>query len=108
MKLIFLLGTLLPGVVIGSEIELYPGYVSRIDCTGKLILTSIGNDKLVQIEPLPDALGCGLLLKPLQMSGTTNLVLESSSQSATAVVQVLDNRKPKSAKDLRYQLKGGK
>lgn len=90
-----------------ETIRLYPGYVTRIECNGRLLVSAVGNDALVRLEALPKELGCGVLLKPLATSGRTNLILETS---AGTIEQVLEIEAPAKdaprAKDLVVQLKG--
>ena len=63
------------------------GFVSKVRCEGGSWL-SIGNPALVQLEALPKEIGCGVLLRPLGMDGSTNLILETSVGTIRALVDV--------------------
>ena len=68
--------------------RLFPGYNQRIECQGRLFVSSVGNDSLVRLEALPKEVGCGVILKPLLKSGRTNLILETSSGSSNAILVI--------------------
>lgn len=72
----------------GDVILLYSGYLTRIRCEGRLLISAIGNEELVRLEALPKELGCGALLKPRAQSGQTNLVLEMSTGTLTRRVEI--------------------
>ena len=93
----------------GSEskrqtIRLFPGYISKITCDGKLLVSSVGNDVLIRLEPLPQTLGCAVLLKPQASSGRTNLVLETSAGSIQTTLEVRIGSP--SGNDLKIKLQG--
>lgn len=89
-----------------ESIRLFPGYVTRIQCEGRLLVSAIGDDRAVRLEALPKDLGCGLLLKPSVNSGRTNLLLETSTGSIERVVLIESSSVPPQAKDLSFVLKG--
>lgn len=89
-----------------ETIKLYSGYVTKVSCKGKLLLSSVGDELLVKLDAYPSQLGCGLLLKPLQSQGKTNLILESSSYSIQSVIEIRKSH-PDNA-DLKIELKGEK
>lgn len=76
---------------IQKSIELHYGYISKLECEGKLLISAIGNQELVKLDALPEAVGCGVLLKPLQKTGATNLVLETSTSSIEISIHVLNS-----------------
>lgn len=79
------------------------GYVTKVDCRGKLIASSVGNSDLVEAQALPSELGCGLILKPKEPSGTTNLVLETSVDSVVRTLEIR-NERPQ-PKDLKIRMR---
>lgn len=103
-----LLSTLifLPGSVFGvsDAVQLYFGYVTRLECIGNLKLTAIGDSKLVQLEALPKDQSCGVLLKPLAPSGRTNLLLESSAGSVLKILEISKEESRPRSQDLRLKL----
>lgn len=89
---------------IGSEpIKIYPGYVSKIHCEGRLLVSAVGNDSMVRLEALPKDLGCGVLLKPLVSAGQTNLILETTGGTVERLIEV---GRPLGALRLVHLLKG--
>lgn len=94
-----------------TSIKLFPGFVTKIQCEGRLLVSAIGNEDLVRLEPLPKELGCGVLLKPLHLKSNgpsqTNLLLETSTGTIRKMIQVTTNSSPPgSAADLIHQFKG--
>lgn len=71
-----------------QAIVLTPGFVTKVRCEGRLLLSSIGEPTLVQLEALPQSIGCGVILKPLTKSGRTNLILETSTGSIQVFVEI--------------------
>ena len=88
-------------------IRLYPGYVTRIQCEGKLLISAVGNDALVRLEALPKELGCGVLLKPAAGTGRTNLVLETSTGTIERLIEIEPPKTQPHGADLKYSLRGG-
>ncbi len=71
-----------------TPIRLYSGYVTRVQCEGRLLVSAVGNDTLVRLEALPRELGCGMLLKPLTRTGRTNLVVETTSGPFERLIEI--------------------
>lgn len=71
-----------------NVLNLYLGYTTKVQCQGKLQLSAIGNEQLVQLEAFPKELGCGAFLKPRSGAGRTNLILETSAGSIERIVEV--------------------
>ncbi len=67
---------------------LYAGYITKIRCEGKLLISAVGSPELLALEALPPQVGCGVLVKPLQKSGRTNLALETSTGSVNLLVEI--------------------
>ncbi|MCC7441303.1 MAG: hypothetical protein IT285_06710 [Bdellovibrionales bacterium] len=89
-------------------IRLYPGYVKRVRCEGRLLVSSVGSDTLVRLEALPKELGCAVLLKPLTQSGRTNLILETSTGTIERILEIRHGGEiPATAADLSESLKAG-
>lgn len=86
-----------------QSIRLFPGYVTKVFCQGKLLVSSLGNDSLVRLEPYPKEIGCAVILKPLSVSGRTNLVLETSSSSIQSTLEIKTGTP--NSKDLQVYLK---
>lgn len=78
MKWIALLLTYSSALADNGSTRLYFGFVTKIRCEGRLLVSAVGNDGIVRLEALPREIGCGVLLKPLVKSGETNLFLETS------------------------------
>ena len=76
-------------------IILYAGYLTQVKCSGRLLVSAIGNDRLVILEPLPKDLGCGVVLKPTGIAGRTNLLLETSTGPISLMVDVRAGGIPK-------------
>lgn len=79
-----------PGIVLATPptIVLRPGFITKVRCQGRLLISAIGNDELVQLEALPKEIGCAVLLKPKSRSGQTNLYLETSAETVERAVVV--------------------
>ena len=90
----------------GSSLKLYPGYLTRIECEGKLWVSAVGNDQMVSLEAFPKELGCGVLLKPRASAGQTNLILETSSGTIEQLIEVDSSKRQPRTGDLTYRLKG--
>ena len=69
-------------------IRLHAGYVTRIQCEGRLLLSAVGSEGLVRLEAVPKELGCAVLLKPVARAGRTNLILETSAGTIERIVEV--------------------
>ncbi len=69
-------------------LHLQPGFVYRLRCDGRLLVSAVGNDQLLRLDALPRELGCGAVLKPLQASGKTNLILETSAGTIIRAVEI--------------------
>ena len=76
-----------------AAIALAFGFVTKITCEGRLLVSAVGNDAIVQVEALPKDVGCGVLIKPLIKSGTTNLILETSLGTITRTIEVKPDQK---------------
>jgi hypothetical protein len=87
-------------------VRLYPGYVTRVQCEGRLLVSAVGNDSLVRLEALPKELGCGVLLKPVSTSGRTNLILETSTGTIERVIEILPAKGAPSRRDLHFRFPG--
>jgi hypothetical protein len=103
------LGLLFPLSTSASDartLQLFPGYISQIKCEGRLLVSAVGDDRLVRLEALPKDLGCGVLLKPGAPSGRTNLILETSIGTIRRILVIRSMVTPPSAADLKHLLKG--
>lgn len=79
---------------VASVIEIYPGYLTKIHCDGRLLVSAIGNDSLVRLEALPRELGCGAILKPKAQKGRTNLFLETTAGTVSRVIEITPSKMP--------------
>lgn len=84
----FMLLALFAGVARASTLQLQPGYVYRLRCEGRLLVSAVGNEQLLRLDALPRELGCGAVLKALQPAGRTNLILETSVGTIIRTVEV--------------------
>lgn len=89
-----------------EALRLYPGFVTRVRCEGRLLLSSVGDDRLIRLDALPRELGCGVILKPTNSSGRTNLILETSTGTVQRILVVTGTGTGPSSSDLEVQLKG--
>ncbi|MBY0472104.1 hypothetical protein K2X30_13135 [bacterium] len=89
-----------------QRIHLYPGYLTKVACAGRLLASGVGNENLVRREALPKDLGCGIWLVPLVSSGSTNLILETSAGSIEVLVDVVPASRQVQIGDLKYEFKG--
>ena len=82
-----------------QNLSVFYGFVTKIHCEGRVLASAIGNDQLVQLEPMPNAIGCGVVLKPVSKSGSTNIILETSSGTVHRTISIIDpqGRMPKAA-----------
>jgi hypothetical protein len=87
-------------------LRLYPGYVTRIQCQGRLLMSAVGNDALLRLEALPKELGCGAILKPVASVGRTNLILESSTGTIQRVLEIAPTKVPPGESDLHFEVRG--
>ncbi len=88
-----------------TSITLYPGYVTKVECEGKLLASAVGNTTLVLLEALPREIGCGVLLKPKQSSARTNLILETSSGSIERTIDIVAEKFQPASSQLKILLK---
>ena len=104
-----LLGLIFSGAANAGEtkvIRLYPGYTTRINCRGRLILSAIGNEEIVQLDALPSELGCGIILKPKATKGRTDLAAETSAASILRIVNIQSAVSQPEPGDLVYSISG--
>ena len=89
-----------------QNLAVFYGFVTKVSCEGRVLASAVGSDQLVQLEPLPQAIGCGVVLKPVSKSGSTNLILETSSGTVHRTISVVDpqGRVPK-ASDLMISVR---
>lgn len=82
-----------------QNLAVFYGFVTKVRCEGRVLASAIGNDQLVQLEPMPQAIGCGVVLKPVSKSGSTNLILETSAGTVHRTITITDpqGRVPKAA-----------
>ncbi len=106
MRSLLLVLTLLSTAYAADRISLYPGYVTKIHCDGRLLVSAVGNDALVRLDALPKELGCGVLLKPVVSGGYSNLILETSAGTISTLIEIEPKAKPPKASELEFQLKG--
>lgn len=93
-KVLFVVGVLKSLPAISAErLRLESGYVYRIQCQGRLLVSAVGDDRLVRLEALPKEMGCAAILKPLQNSGQTNLILETSAGTILQLVELAPSSK---------------
>src|SRR5262249_44365024 len=92
--------------VMAGVIHLYPGYVTKVACEGRLFVSAVGNDQQGILSALPKEIGCGVLLKPVGGSGRTNLLLETSTGAVSRVLDISASKPPPHTSDLTYHLPG--
>ena len=90
----------------GEVITLIPGYLTKVQCEGRLLVSAIGNESLVRLEALPKELGCGVLLKAMVEQGRTNLILETSAGTIQRLVEISPSSRAPTTSQLEYRLKG--
>ena len=106
--MIFLVLASVGALAAAPSITLYPGYVTRLRCEGRLLVSAVGDDRLVRLETLPKELGCGIVLKPMAGEGRSNLLLETSAGSFEAILQLAPGKRKPEARDLTVSVsKGG-
>ncbi|MEK6578731.1 MAG: hypothetical protein AABZ55_05845 [Bdellovibrionota bacterium] len=93
-------------VLADEAVKLYPGFITKIRCEGKLLVSAIGSPEHVKLEALPKELGCGVLLQPLRSSFKTNLFLETSTGSITRLIETINTKTTPRTSALEYHLKG--
>jgi len=108
MKRLFLILALIPIAEARADevVRLFPGFVTKLRCEGRLLLSSVGDDRLVRLEALPNGLGCGVVLKPIGASGRTNLILETSTGSVRRMLVIAGGGSMPGSSDLSIQAKG--
>lgn len=79
---------------LSEPILVYQGYLTKLQCEGRLLVSAIGNEALIRLEALPKELGCGVLLKPRSSSGRTNLFLETTTGSLSRIIEISSLGKP--------------
>ena len=85
-------------------IALYPGYLTRIECSGRLLATAVGNEQEFTLEALPKELGCGVLIRPRSKEGRTNLLIETTTGASEVILEIRSPKKPPTSHDLRWSL----
>ncbi|MCM0604480.1 MAG: hypothetical protein KA715_00145 [Xanthomonadaceae bacterium] len=104
MKSIFFLFLAVHSYAQDTTIKLRPGYVYKFHCSGKLILSAVGNEQLVERASLPADSGCGLIIKPLTHQGDTNLWIETTTGSFEVKLEITS----KAGKVTSYSVGGSK
>ena len=89
-----------------NNLRLYPGYLTKIRCEGRLLVSAVGNDSLVRLEPLPKDLGCAVVVKPLAQKGQTNLLIETSTGTIERIIEITPASILPTSGQLEYRLKG--
>ena len=92
---------------VAPPLRLHPGYVYKLICSGKLLVSAVGNENLVRLEAIPREIGCGALLKPVAPSGATNLILETSTGTVARAIEVVPSSTRPDARDLEITLQSG-
>ncbi len=69
-------------------LKLTTGFIYKLRCEGRLLISAVGDESLLRLDPLPKDSGCGAILKPMGPTGVTNLLLETSSGSIGRTVEV--------------------
>lgn len=88
-----------------EPIRVHPGYVYKFRCSGRLLVSAIGNEKLVRIEALPKETGCSVLAKTEAAHGATNIYLETTVESVNRIIEIVPGRP--NLTDLDRSLSGG-
>ena len=83
-----------------SAVPIYLGYISQIHCKGRLILSSVGNPKLVNLSAIPKELGCGVLIEAQVESGTTDILLKTSTGDIHRILEILKSKNQLTASQL--------
>ncbi|MGK5084886.1 hypothetical protein WDW37_16480 [Bdellovibrionota bacterium FG-1] len=90
-----------------APILVYPGYLTRIRCQGRLLASASGNPSLMTLEPLPKEMGCGVLLQSHEKQGRTNLILETTTGTIHQIVEIRPlGKTPPNPQDLERVLEG--
>ncbi len=71
-----------------GRVIIYLGYLTQIHCRGRLYLSSMGNSELIQWEAFPKEMGCGVVLKPKGLLGSTDLLLKTSTGDFHLLIEV--------------------
>jgi hypothetical protein len=106
------LALLSPWALADETLKLYPGFVTKLQCEGRLLVSAVGDDNLVHLEPLPKVLGCGVLLKPLmgphRETRSTNLLLETSTGPIRRMISIAGPSEKPKLPELNQSSKGDK
>jgi len=111
MKARLLLGLCLslPAWAEQSPVKLYPGFVVKVQCEGKLLVSAVGNDAWITLEALPKELGCGVILKPTGRGlGKSNLLLETSTGTIDREVEIVEGIPTPSDRIIRVRAGGAR
>jgi hypothetical protein len=106
MKTLWIFLALLSTAYASDRIALYQGFVTKIHCDGRLLVSAVGNDALVRLDALPKELGCGVLLKPVASGGNSNLILETTTGTISTLIEIESKTRLPKASELEFQLKG--
>lgn len=83
----------LPGIAsAGGALPISVGYITKATCHGRLLISAVGDERLVELSALPRELGCGVLLKPRAERGRTNLILETTSGTVNQVLEITKDK----------------
>jgi hypothetical protein len=112
LPVMFLATLISPPALADETLKLYPGFVTKLQCEGRLLVSAVGDDNLVHLEPLPKELGCGVLLKPLigahHESRSTNLLLETSTGTIRRMISIAGPSETPKSQELNRSSKGDK
>ena len=85
-------------------IVIYYGYITQIHCKGTLYTSSVGSDELINLEPIPKNLGCGVLLQPEKDSGFTDVLLKTNTGDMHRIIEIKKSSRPVTPSQLEIWL----
>lgn len=80
-----------------DSVKIAQGYVYKFRCEGRLLVSAVGDERLVRLEALPREIGCGAIVKSVSGLGITNIIFETTQGSFSRVIQITSHSQiPKS------------
>ncbi len=74
-----------------TPVRLRPGFVTKLNCRGKIIASSLGNSELLELQVYPKNNDCAVFLRPRRLAGETNLFIETNIESYELRLLVSEN-----------------
>ena len=77
-----------------NPIIVYSGYITQVHCKGKLLLSSVGDSKLITRQAFPKELRCGVLIQAEALTGKSDLLLKTTVGDFHRILEIRKTEAP--------------